>query len=146
MSKICPKCNKAYEDSLGFCSDCGSPLADKPEGAPVTEERSIPPYQPVPTPTYQAAPKMEAEPEKLYPAVSTAMYFWLNIAMVIPFVGFILSIVLTCAPKNASLKNYAKAYLIANLIALGIAITGLAILSLVGGSLIALTEDLPRFF
>ena len=81
-------------------------------------------YQPTPAPTYQAAPTIEPKKEELYPAVSTATYFWLNIAMAIPFVGLILSIVLSFAPRNRSLKNYSRAYLIANIIVLSILLIG----------------------
>ena len=151
MAKFCPACNIKYEDDAAFCAECGGALAveetpaPQPEPAPAPQPQPQPQPQPRPQPVYQPAPQsvVYGKKEELYPAVSTAVYFWLNIPMTIPFVGFILSIVLTCAPKNKSLKNYARAYLIVNLIIVGIGLLMLIGSLLLGGGLFALFEDTP---
>lgn len=97
------------------------------------------PYYQQPQYQYQQAPAEKKE--ELFPAVKTAVYFWLNIAMAIPFVGFILSIILTCAPSNKSLKNYAKAYLIANLIVVGIGLVILIVSLVLGAGLFGLASE-----
>ena len=161
MSKICPVCKKEFVDEAAFCGECGVALVNEatipaepeavaepapqviqqpaPQSAPQPQYYQPQPqqyYQPVPQPqqVYQQAP--EEKKEKLYPAVKTAVYFWLNIAFVIPVVGFILSIILTCAPRNRSLKNFARSYLIGYLIILGIGIVSIVVsLILTGGAL-----------
>ena len=125
MAKYCTTCNQSYKDDSVFCPDCGSELVEAQS-----------------TPAPEVIPEVISPKEELYPAVSTATYFWLNIAMTIPTVGFILSIILTCAPKNRSLKNYARAYLIANLIIIGLGLSVLVISLLLGG-LFAFFEDVP---
>ena len=126
MAKYCTTCNQSYKDDSVFCPDCGSELVEAQS-----------------TPAPEVIPEVISPKEELYPAVSTATYFWLNIAMTIPTVGFILSIILTCAPKNRSLKNYARAYLIVNLIIIGLGLSVLVISLLLGGGLFALFEDVP---
>ena len=127
MAKYCTSCNQSYKDDSVFCPECGSELIEEQiTPAPVAE-----------TP----APAVNYIGEELYPAVSTATYFWLNIAMAIPTVGFILSIILTCAPKNRSLKNYARAYLILNIILIGLGVLGIVLTAVVGGGLFALFEE-----
>ena len=125
MAKYCTTCNQSYKDDSVFCPDCGSELVEAQS-----------------TPAPEVILEIISPKEDLYPAVSTATYFWLNIAMTIPTVGFILSIILTCAPKNRSLKNYARAYLIANLIIIGLGLSVLVISLLLGG-LFAFFEDVP---
>ena len=115
MAKYCTTCNQSYKDDSVFCPDCGSELVEAQS-----------------TPAPEVILEIISPKEDLYPAVSTATYFWLNIAMTIPTVGFILSIILTCAPKNRSLKNYARAYLIANLIIIGLGLSVLVISLLLG--------------
>lgn len=119
MAKYCTTCNQSYKDDSVFCPDCGSELV---------EAQSTPAPEVIP----EVILEIISPKEDLYPAVSTATYFWLNIAMTIPTVGFILSIILTCAPKNRSLKNYARAYLIANLIIIGLGLSVLVISLLLG--------------
>ncbi|MBQ2729401.1 MAG: hypothetical protein IJF69_01355 [Clostridia bacterium] len=100
-------------------------------------------YRPQPYVYQHAEPeKKKKDEEKLYPAVPTAAYFWLNIAMVIPVVGFILSIILTCAPRNRSLKNYAKAYLIGYLICIGISVAGIVASFFIAGGTFELIEEI----
>ncbi len=133
--------------------------APAPAPAPQAEPQYIPEPEPVPAPQpaqpvyqYQQPQQPYSQPqyqtqyqpapvkEELFPAVKTAVYFWLNIAMMIPFVGFILSIVLTCAPKNKSLKNYARAYLIANLLVVGLGVLILILSLVLGGGLFAMAS------
>ena len=115
MSKICPACNNRYKDDSIFCPDCGTALISS---------------------------EIESKNGGLYPPVKTAVYFWLDIAMMIPFIGFILSIVFTAVPQNRSLKNFAKAHLIGYLIILGLGVLALIITIvisiIIGGSITAL--------
>lgn len=169
MAKYCSNCQRQYTDEATFCSECGIALTAVAETSPQAAPQAYaqPEYQQAYTQTeyqqpaqtyaqteyqqpqaysataYQYAPTADAYPQStadLYPAVSTGTYFWLNIAMAIPLVGFILSIILTCAPKNRSLKNYARAYLIANLIVIGLAVVGIIISIAITGSAFAMFE------
>ncbi len=164
MAKICSNCQRQYTDEATFCSECGIALTAvaeaTPEAAPQTyaqpeyqqayaqpdyqqsQAYAAPAYQ-QPQTAYQYAPTSDVYSQKnenLYPAVGTGTYFWLNIVMSIPLVGFILSIILTCAPKNRSLKNYARAYLILNLIVIGLAVVGIIISIAITGSAFAMFQ------
>ena len=88
-----------------------------------------------PAPVQVSVSVNEEKREELYPAVSVGKYFWLNIAFLIPLVGFILSIVLSCAPRNRSLKNYAKAHLIAYIIGIVLVLVPIIVALIVAGDL-----------
>lgn len=66
------------------------------------------------------------------PVVSAGKFFGLTLLFAIPVVGFIMIIIMSFAPRNKTVKNYARSYLIAFaiIIALGIAA---ALISLVFG-------------
>lgn len=155
MAKYCSNCQRQYTDEATFCSECGIALTAVAENTTAAAPQAYaqpaqtyaqPEYQQpqaYSAPAYQYAPAAETYTQSnadLYPAVSTGTYFWLNIVMAIPFVGFILSIILTCAPKNRSLKNYARAYLILNLIGIGIALAGVILSIVLTGSAVAMFE------
>ncbi|MBR0085140.1 MAG: zinc ribbon domain-containing protein, partial [Lachnospiraceae bacterium] len=40
--KICPKCNKRYDDNAAFCEECGTPLQAAPASAPVKAAKVCP--------------------------------------------------------------------------------------------------------
>lgn len=139
MAKICLNCHRRYNDDATFCSECGFALADVSDNNSENNNGTFTRSE------YQQYGNTYTSPcsqnyERLYPAVKTSTYFWLNIAMAIPFVGLILSIVLTCAPQNRSLKNYAKAYLILYLISIGIALIGVILSIAFTGSAVAMFE------
>ncbi len=158
MAKFCSNCQRQYTDEATFCSECGIALTAVASPQTYAEPEyqqayAQPEYQQPqtyaqteyqqPQAAYQYAPTTDyysQKKEDLYPAVKTGTYFWLNIAMSIPFVGFILSIILTCAPQNRSLKNYARAYLILNLIGIGLVVAAIIISLAITGSAFAMFE------
>ena len=89
-------------------------------GAPAAPAPAQPQYTVV-----TAAP----EPDQ---TVSTARFFWFRILFVIPFVGFILSIIMSFAPRNVNFKHFARSYMIMYFIGIGLVLVGL-IIAIAGG-------------
>lgn len=98
------------------------------DGAPAAPAPAQPQYQTA-QPQYTvvtAAP----EPDQ---TVSTARFFWFRILFVIPFVGFILSIIMSFAPRNVNFKHFARSYMIMYFIGIGLVLVGL-IIAIAGGA------------
>ena len=73
--------------------------------------------------------------------VSTARFFWFRILFVIPFVGFILRIIMSFAPRNVNFKHFARSYMIMYFIGIGLVLVGL-IIAIAGG---AALSDIFRY-
>lgn len=114
----CPNCGTMNENSAAFCAGCGAKLQ--------TEEtiRVTIPVPPVaPTPKSIPVPPMPAKQEipGEYHPLSPWAYFGWQLLFGIPFVGFVLLIVMSFAPRNKNLKNFARSYWCALLVFAGIA-------------------------
>ena len=129
MEKFCTKCGKQLTEGMVFCSDCGTKVDAEiqmdptPAPQPVPQPAPQPFVTPVPQPVFTQQASVAESNDNV---VGTAAFFWLKLAFVIPVVGFILSIILSFAPKNKSLKNYAKSTLIWYI--LGIVAVGIFVL------------------
>ena len=115
------------------------------------------PYQ-QPQPVYQQAQPVYQQAQPVYQqpvyapvpnaadaedqTVSTAKFFWFRVLFAIPLVGFILSIVMSFAPKNKSFKHFARSYMIMNFIAIGIVLVICCIVLATGASLADFYYDL----
>ena len=114
-------------------------------GAPAAPAPAQPQYQTA-QPQYQ-----QAQPQYTVPAaapqpdqtVSTARFFWFRILFAIPFVGFILSIIMSFAPRNINFKHFARSYMIMNFIGIGIVILVLVIALASGAALSDIFRDIP---
>ena len=120
-------------------------------GAPAAFEYSEPaaPAQPQyqqAQPQYQQAQPqytvVTAAPEPDQ-TVSTARFFWFRILFVIPFVGFILSIIMSFAPRNVNFKHFARSYMIMYFIGIGLVLVGLIIAIAGGAALSDLFRGVP---
>lgn len=118
----------------------GAPAAPAPAPAPAQPQyqQAQPQYQQA-QPQYIAA---TAAPESDQ-IVSTARFFWFRILFLIPFVGFILSIILSFAPRNVNFKHFARSYMIMYFIGIGIALVGLIIAIASGAALSDLFRGVP---
>ena len=110
----------------------GAPAAPAPAPAPAPAQ---PQYQQAQPQYQQAQPQYTVvtaatEPDQ---TVSTARFFWFRILFVIPFVGFILSIIMSFAPRNVNFKNFARSYMIMYFIGIGLVLVGL-IIAIAGGA------------
>ena len=118
----------------------GAPAAPAPAPAPAPAQ---PQYQQA-QPQYQQAQSqytvVTAAPEPDQ-TVSTARFFWFRILFVIPFVGFILSIIMSFAPRNVNFKHFARSYMIMYFIGIGLVLVGL-IIAIAGG---AALSDIFRY-
>ena len=109
----------------------GAPAAPAPAPAPAPAQ---PQYQQAQPQYQQAQPQytvVTAAPEPDQ-TVSTARFFWFRILFVIPFVGFILSIIMSFAPRNVNFKHFARSYMIMYFIGIGLVLVGL-IIAIAGG-------------
>lgn len=110
----------------------GAPAAPAPAPAPAPAQ---PQYQQAQPQYQQAQPQytvLTAAPEPDQ-TVSTARFFWFRILFVIPFVGFILSIIMSFAPRNVNFKHFARSYMIMYFIGIGLVLVGL-IIAIAGGA------------
>ena len=109
------------------------PIYQQPQ--PVYQQAQPVYQQPVYAPVPNAA---DAEDQ----TVSTAKFFWFRVLFAIPLVGFILSIVMSFAPKNKSFKHFARSYMIMNFIAIGIVLIACVIIIASGATLADFYYDL----
>ena len=110
-------------------------------GAPAAPAPAQPQYQTA-QPQYQTAQPQYQQAQPQYTVVtaapepdqtvSTARFFWFRILFVIPFVGFILSIIMSFAPRNVNFKHFARSYMIMYFIGIGLVLVGL-IIAIAGG-------------
>lgn len=69
-------------------------------------------------------------------------YFGWSLLYAIPFVGFVLLIVMSFAPRNKNHKNFTRSYWCGALVALAIAVVTIVLVMVLGGGVAALTEYL----
>lgn len=158
MAKICNVCGSEMQDTDKFCNYCGTPdtsatptvdnsytyaqpvvpATNNGYAAPVNNGYNQQPaapagygyaQQPAGYPPVTPPP---AQPEVPKAGLSVGAFFGFGILFSIPVVGFILIMVMSFAPKNKTLKNFARSYLIWYIIAIAIALIVL-IFSLVLG-------------
>ena len=139
----------AAQEQSGF-TYAGATQAPKQEAAPQDPQYR---YQPAPQaqPVYQQAQPVYQQPvyapapnaaDAEDQTVSTARFFWFRVLFAIPLVGFILSIVMSFAPKNKSFKHFARSYMIMNFIAIGIVLVICIVIMATGGTLAGLYYDI----
>jgi len=80
---------------------------------------------------YQA--KIEQCP-KDYKPVSTGKYFWTGFLCNIPVLGLIITIIMSIAPRNKNLKNFARSILVADIIAIILFLIASIVAVAVGGN------------
>lgn len=126
---LCPVCGKENTPDRRFCCGCGNRLVS---AAPVNNQ---PVYTaPAQTNIYIPQPTIPEE----YKPIGAWMYLVWSLVFGIPLVGFILQIVFACGgTKNINLRNYARSYLCALLIAVIIVFLVFIMLTLFGFSLAA---------
>ena len=130
----CPKCGAASKPGSKFCMICGAPLtagAAGPSGGAQT-------YAPPPAGyTNTVVVSHDAVPYQNRP-LSPWAYFGLSILYVIPLIGLIFLIVNSFNNDNINRRNHARSYFCGLLIAVILALIGLAISLILGVSLYSL--------
>ena len=71
--------------------------------------------------------------------VSTAKFFWFNVLYSLPFVGFILSVIMSFAAENTNFKNFSRSFMIKYFISIGISLV-------IMGSFIAVCVSVGKNF
>ncbi len=152
MAKICTVCGCEMQDTDKFCNYCGTPNQPEAPAAPAADYGY--PQQPV-APTNYGYAQQPAAPvnygyntPNTYPPVaqpvqkevppagmSVGGFFGFGILFSIPLVGFILIMIMSFAPKNKTLKNYARSYLVWYIIAIVLAVIALIFSLVLGVSL-----------
>lgn len=171
MAKFCTECGTELMEGKAFCTGCGMKLADTeqppvPEEIPAPEAPQPPapavqPPQPVqpkpvspPPPAVPVAapaqpPKPAAAPAQVKPAavdtgsktVSTGTYFGLMFLFALPLIGLLSCIIAAFAPKNKSIRNFARAILLWTLIGVILAGILLAAFAMLAGEILELLEE-----
>lgn len=142
-------------DGAPAAFEYSEPAAPAPAAAPEAAENaqqgfaySAPAPAPAPAPAHAQPQYQQAQPQyqQAQPqytvvtaapepdqTVSTARFFWFRILFMIPFVGFILSIIMSFAPRNVNFKHFARSYMIMYFIVIGLVLVGL-IIAIAGGA------------
>lgn len=135
MPRICTSCNSEIPENAGFCTECGvkapdiQPAADTaPEApvavaAPIAEPEPAIESSPFPedTPVQDNIPLPETQTEAVpkggkYGVVGMGTFFGLQLLYGIPVAGLIASLIMSFAPKNKNIKNFARSSLVWSLI------------------------------
>ena len=111
----CSHCGAPLPDGTSFCSECGAKI--EPIQAPV------PPEQEKPKPAQHTYQPIQQIPEDSKP-LSTIAFIGLEILYVVPFVGFIVCIILCFAPKNKNIRSFSRSKLILAIVGIVLAIIG----------------------
>ena len=108
MAKFCKNCGHELPENAVFCGECGRPVEKEPA---VTEIVPAPaaPKQTAPAPKPEAA---QASGKTL----SLWAYVGLFLLFNLPFVGWIICIVMAFAPKNANIRHFAGGLIVYTLI------------------------------
>lgn len=157
----CPVCGSINEHDSVFCAECGHKLVQPapqpevtvnpaPQVSPLEATRVIP--QPIPTPTpapvaapvvnQPAAPRIPPE----YKPMSPWAYFGWSLLYSIPFVGFVLLIVMSFAPRNKNHKNFTRSYWCGALVVLALVVMIVLLVILLGGGIDSIGYILEDIF
>ncbi len=152
----CPTCGTTNELDSVFCAECGTKLVQEaapvtgdtqvipqpiPQAAPQSAYQAVPQSTPVPATEQSVTPRIPPE----YKPLSPWAYFGWSLLYSIPFVGFVLLIVMSFAPRNKNHKNFTRAYWCGALVALIALVVMVLFAILVGGGIESLgymIEDL----
>lgn len=137
----CPNCGTQNQNGDVFCAECGTKLMQETMRyeVPVTPAPQSAP-QPVSAPVVEQPVTPRIPPE--YKPLSPWAYLGWRLLYLIPFVGFVLLIVMSFAPRNKNLKNFTRSYWCAVLVVLAIAVVVVVLAVALGGGLSALTQYL----
>ena len=157
----CPNCGTANEHDSVFCAECGTKLVQPAAPAtPAAHDPSIEATRVIPQPIPQPAPQPAPIPQPVpapaadqpvtprippeYKPLSPWAYFGWSLLYSIPFVGFVLLIVMSFAPRNKNHKNFTRSYWCGALIVLGLVVMILLLAAAMGGidSIGYMLEDL----
>ncbi len=157
MAKFCTECGKEIAAGMAFCTECGTKAPADPDVTvteatmPTMEAKAETPVHTTPAPANQAQQTYDPPvqtvhappaPDPKNKVVGIGTYFGLMILFAIPIVGLIACIIIAFAPKNKSLKNYARAMLIWFIIAIVIAGLLFALFSLLTNSIMGYVEQM----
>lgn len=142
----CPNCGCETEKDAAFCSECGAqivvPTSEEPAPQPVEPQPDPAPVAENPAPVQPAPVQPTQEIPGAYKPLSPWAYFGWQLLFLIPFVGFVLLIVMSFAPRNKNLKNFARSYWCGLLIVLGLVVIVAALAVVLGGGIDVLTRYL----
>ncbi len=132
--EVCPKCGTPYRSGVPFCTECGTRLTESPMANPTNPNQTNVNPAPMGVPYVSASVPTAADMpcDRAYGVVSTAAFFWLDVLFKLPGLGWLFCIILSFAPKNVTIKHFARSklvILVIVVICVGIAYAILAIFS-----------------
>lgn len=139
MAMFCTQCGSEIQEGVSFCTECGCKIGAAVATAPESPAQQTHPVQAPPVkqggqrssaPLRQAA---DIDPESK--VVSTGAYFGLQLLFALPVIGLISCIIMCAAPKNENIKHFARATLIWTVIGFLLAGVLVAMVALLGKSL-----------
>ncbi len=99
MSMYCQNCGKELNESAAYCTECGIPISKQP-----TKENIAP--------TQQSNANTRPADDSSEKIASTGAFFGMQFLFALPFIGWIVCIVMAFSDINPNLKNYARSKLI----------------------------------
>lgn len=137
----CSKCGAVSGNDAVFCAECGAKLGQEIPKVQIP----VPPIPPIPQPVNLRVPPMPAKKEipGEYKPLSAWAYVGWQLLFGLPFVGFVLLIVMSFAPRNKNLKSFARSYWCMALIAFAVTLIAVLIIVAAGGDFGALSQYLP---
>ncbi len=136
----CSKCGTVNEKNAAFCAECGVKLETEIPHVQIP----VPPIPPIPQPVNLRVPPMPVKQEipEEYKPLSAWGYVGWRLLFMLPFAGFVLLIVMSFAPRNKSLKSFARSYWCMALLVLAVAIVIVIIVVAAGVGINELMQNL----
>ncbi len=109
MAKFCGECGKEIAAGTTYCAECGAQNSIETK-----QDQAV--YAPQSHTAVSTQPN--TRPEALSKTVGMGTYFLLMLVFALPVIGLIACIIMSFAPSNKSIKNYARAMVIWTVISL----------------------------
>lgn len=114
MAKFCGECGKEIAAGTTYCAECGA--QNSVETKQNQAVYATPPVVHQPHTAISTQPN--TRPEAQSKTVGMGTYFLLMLVFALPVIGLIACIIMSFAPSNKSIKNYARATVIWTIISL----------------------------
>ena len=123
---FCTTCGTQVSDEIKFCTKCGNPMGEAPRPMPVasasqTYGGSAAFSGTQPPPMHEAAPVFTSPPpsgdapppyESPYAVMGVGSFFGHTLLFSIPFIGWLICLIMAFTSKNHNKRNFARSTLI----------------------------------
>lgn len=124
---FCKNCGVELAEGASFCANCGTKTADDQAAVEKTPVAEPAPQQV----KYIPVPAEQEIPERYRPIGAWGYFGW-NLLFSIPVVGFVFMVIFACGGcKNINLRNYARSFFCAMLIAIALVLVYVIVMVLI---------------